>query len=109
MVFAGPWQNDIGNSRRRIIALGRRTNTSSTGQDGTFIPQIDGEAPASPDRKAAKAAGSAVQVPAREAEAPLAQTITQPELPLRPAIGLLGMLLASLLAINRTGIESLRL
>ena len=46
-----------------------------------------------------QAAGSAAQVPAREAETPVQQTTQQPELPLRLAIGLIGMLLASLLAI----------
>jgi DHA2 family multidrug resistance protein len=46
-----------------------------------------------------KAAGSAAQIPAREAETPVLQTTKEPELPLRLAIGLIGMLLASLLAI----------
>ena len=46
-----------------------------------------------------QAAGSAAQVPAREAETPVQQTAQQPELPLRIAVGLVGMLLASLLAI----------
>jgi DHA2 family multidrug resistance protein len=45
------------------------------------------------------AAGSAPQVSAREAETPVQQTSKESELPLRVAIGLVGMLLASLLAI----------
>src|SRR5260370_974840 len=45
------------------------------------------------------AAGSAAQVSAREAETPVQQTSKESELPLRVAIGLVGMLLASLLAI----------
>ena len=45
------------------------------------------------------AAGSPAQIFAREAEAPVQQTTQQPELPLRVAIGLIGMLLSSLLAI----------
>jgi MFS transporter, DHA2 family, multidrug resistance protein len=45
------------------------------------------------------AAGSPAQIFARETETPVQQTTQQPELPLRVAIGLIGMLLASLLAI----------
>jgi MFS transporter, DHA2 family, multidrug resistance protein len=45
------------------------------------------------------AAGSPAQIFAPEAQTPVQQTIQQPELPLRLAIGLIGMLLASLLAI----------
>jgi MFS transporter, DHA2 family, multidrug resistance protein len=45
------------------------------------------------------AARSPAQIFAREAEAPVQQTTQQPELPLPVAIGLIGMLLASLLAI----------
>jgi len=46
-----------------------------------------------------KAAGSSAQISARQAETPVQQTTKEPELPLRLAIGLIGMLLASLLAI----------
>ena len=46
-----------------------------------------------------KAAGSLAQVSAREAETPMQEKSKEPELPLRLAIGLIGMLLASLLAI----------
>jgi MFS transporter, DHA2 family, multidrug resistance protein len=43
--------------------------------------------------------GSSAPVAAREAEAPVPQTSKQSELPLRVAIGLIGMLLASLVAV----------
>src|SRR5476649_2984934 len=46
-----------------------------------------------------KAAGSLAQVSAREAETHIQEKSKEPELPLRLAIGLIGMLLASLLAI----------
>ncbi|MGF6781354.1 MFS transporter [Paraburkholderia sp. GAS334] len=46
-----------------------------------------------------KPPGSSAQISAREVETPVQQTSTEEKLPLRLAIGLIGMLLASLLAI----------